>query len=673
LGLSESADRPPLSLLDDFLRPRQALLILDSCEHLVEAAAHLVAALLCGCSRLQILATSREALAVPGEINYRVQPLALPPVRRGERPSRAAVEGYDAIQLFVERARTARRGFALTNPNAPAVTRICRRLDGIPLAIELAAAWVNLLSPEQIADRLDNNLELLVSDSRTVPLRQQTLAAAIDWSYNLLSEKEQTLLRRLCVFAGGWSLDAAESVAGEAPPVARKETLALLHRLVNKSLAAVEHSPEGEARYRLLETIRQYLREKLAETGEETETRNRHLGFFFALAAELEAQTRGPTQSAALAAFDRDDENFRAALAWAFAPERPLAQGELIAPALAARLGRTWYVRQHWREGRAWLAKALAALGLDPQRPPPDASQAQGENSALAAELLFRAGHLAGGQGDLLAAQHLLEQSLALERTLGDRRGIARCLQELGGIASEEGDYDRAAAWLTESLGYVRSLGDEWLLVVSLGKLADVAGEQNDQVRSEEFAREQLAIAQRIGDPGLQITALNLLAQCAIGTGRFVQAVELLEAALAMDRQRNPHSQGGPWTLRNLGLAWQMLGDYEQAADYYRRSLRLRWEQEQAGGMAWALEGLGEVVALTGHPQEAVRMWGAADRLRRSVGSTMSRSDWLRHEPIVTATRALFEPETFMTAWAEGESLSPEQVVVYALNLVFTG
>lgn len=557
--LSERIDQPVLLSLTDFLHPRQALLILDNCEHLVEAVARLVAALLRACPRLQILATSRESPGVPGEVNVRVQPLALPPALPAAKPTCAEVEGYDAIRLFVERAHTTLRTFALTDQNAPAVVRICQRLDGIPLGIELAAGWVHLLSPEQIAARLEQNFDLLVSDSWTVLPRQQTLRGAMEWSYNLLPEAERRLLRRLSVFAGGWSLAAAEAVttgvSGGDAAFSQQQVLALLSRLVNKSLVIVGRPAESEARYRLLEPIREYLREKLAEAGEEGEACDRHLRYFYDLARQLEIALTGPPQPATVAALDLDYENFRAALAWGFSMERSSAVDDRQAVSLAACLGRFWSVRQHWREGRHWLTKALASLDSASL---PDFPEDCERDHALRAKLLFLAGNLAND--DLSVAQRLLEESLAIQRTLGDGQAIARCLHELGSVANEQGDYEGAATFLAESLSHSRELGDDWMIAVSLLKLADLAGEQADHLRCEEYAAECLPIAQRLGDISMQISCLNLLAQCAIATGRCEQAIALLEEGLALDRRHNPQSKGGPGAF----ATWAWPGSWQR-------------------------------------------------------------------------------------------------------------
>ena len=462
--------------------------------------------------------------------------------------------GYDAIQLFVERARLALPGFALSDHNAGAVVAICHRLDGIPLGIELAAAWVYLLSPAQIADRLEQGSDLLVGGGRTVLPRHQTLAAAIDWSYQLLAEVERSLLRRLAVFAGGWTLAAAEAVVAtdqdDQWALAEHRVLPLLQQVANKSLLVVDHLPTGDVRYRLLEPVRQYLAAKLAAAGEAKAVRSWHLRYFRALAERLDSQSRGAAQTAALAIFDGEQDNFRAALAWGLAEQGASTDDRRV----AAALGRLWNMRQQWHEGSEWLQKALAVV-IDEEHGAPE--QVPPSECALAARLLLRAGNLTRNLG---VAQQRFEQSLALWHRAGDRRGMVRALQELGSIAVEQGAYQRAAELLTEALVQARTLGDEWLVAASLGKLADLAGECNDYPACERWAAEQLTLARRLDDIGMRIAALNLLAQCALDTGRYTEAVVLLHEGLALDRQRNPQSQGGPWSFRNLGLAHQIVG-----------------------------------------------------------------------------------------------------------------
>lgn len=452
-GLGESGERPLLAALTAHLRPRQALLILDNCEHLVEAAAELAATLLRDCPQLHILATSRETLRVPGEVDYRVHPLALPPLRQGERPLRVTVEGYDAIRLFVERAATARRGFALVDQNAPAIAHICRRLDGIPLALELAAAWIALLAPEQIAERLDEDFALLAGAQRGVVPRHQTLTAAIEWSYNLLTEAERALLRRLSIFNGGWNLDAAESVAGGLPPLAPLETLALLQRLVSKSLVIVEHPPAGEPRYRLLETIRAYTRAKLAASGEEAPVRDRCLAYLVALAETAEPELRSARQIEWLTRLDLERDNLRAALSWSLAPEKAGAALRLV-----AALGHFWEMRADLVEGGRWCEAVLAAAD----------GRADLRDSESRAAALFVAGMLAGYLWDTEKSLLCLEESLRIYRQHGDMAGAGAALCFLAIAQDRRHQSQQAVCTFQEAVQAAQQAEDGWWIAENL-------------------------------------------------------------------------------------------------------------------------------------------------------------------------------------------------------------
>jgi predicted ATPase/transcriptional regulator with XRE-family HTH domain len=454
--LGESTDHPFLSVLTDFLRPRQTLLILDNCEHLVGVVAPLAEALLRACPQLQILATSREMLGVPGEVAFCVQPLALPPALRGVQPPRLAVEEYDAIQLFVDRARTAQRTFALTDQNAAAVARICQRLDGIPLGIELAAGWVNLLHPEQIAGRLEENFDLLMEGSRTVLPRHQTLRAAIEWSYNLLPEVERLLLRRLSVFVGGWTLEAAETVTSCPPdcptPLTTKHVLSKLSRLVNKSLVAVEQSAASEARYRMLEPIRVYLREKLAEAGEEPQLRDRHLAYHVALVEAAEPGLKAHHQLAWLARLDQEQDNIRGALSWSLS-QRKAAEGLRLVGAL----GHFWEMRFNLSEGSRWCESVLALANED----------AGGQRSLWRAKALFTAGLIATHQFDSQLARRHLEDSLGIYQELGEPGGGA-ALCFLGVNQARLRDPQRAVRSYQAGLELSHRAKDAWWVAKTL-------------------------------------------------------------------------------------------------------------------------------------------------------------------------------------------------------------
>lgn len=364
VGVGIVAGDAALAALVDFLRSSRRLLILDNCEHLIEAVADAVVTLLLACPHLQILTTSREVLAIPGEFVYRVQPLALPSMQVDAQPSAAAIVRCDGVRLFVERARAASNTFVLTDQNASAVARICHRLDGIPLCIELAAAWVATLAPEQIAARLEHDLSLLTTDSRRTLQRHQTLHTAIDWSYRLLSAKERTLLRRLAVFRGGWSLEAAEAVVADDQDggrmIAAQEVLMLLRQLANKSLIVVEDSLKSGARYRLLEPLREVLYEKLIEAEEQTQLQQRHLAYYTRLAEAAEAGLSGADQQQWLDRLETEHDNLRLALKWG---SEHSGEPTGMAARLAARI---------WRfcAGAQLLCRGASLAGTDACRRP---------------------------------------------------------------------------------------------------------------------------------------------------------------------------------------------------------------------------------------------------------------------------------------------------------------
>jgi predicted ATPase/class 3 adenylate cyclase len=400
LGVHEVAGRPLLQTVADHLRGRELLLILDNCEHLLDACAQLADALLRACPRLRILATSRELLGVAGESAWRVPSLTLPDAR--QPPAAASLTQYEAVRLFIERAVAALPTFAVTNQNAPAVAQLCWRLDGIPLAIELAAARVRMLTVEQIAARLDDRFRLLTGGSRTALRRQQTLQAAIDWSYQLLSEEERLLLQRLAVFAGGWTLEAAEAV-GVGASIEGADVLDLLGALVDKSLVVAEGQGAHE-RYRLLETIRQYAGEKLLEAGEVGPIRDQHRDWYVGLAARAEPELTGPGEEEWLGRLEVEHDNLRAALAWS------LEGDPGVGLRLAASLGGFWARHGHLVEGRRWLEAFLT------RAPAPD----DPEEQRVRARALRRAGILASDQQDRAAARTFLAESLILFRALGD-------------------------------------------------------------------------------------------------------------------------------------------------------------------------------------------------------------------------------------------------------------
>ncbi len=536
---------PLLPALVAALQPRHLLLILDNCEHLIAACALLATQLLQTCPLLTLLTTSREALRIPGEAVWRVPPLALPTTAR---PTPAEIiAGSEAVRLFVERARAAGAGFVLTPQTAPTVAQICQRLDGLPLAIELVAALAPVLAVEQIATRLDDRFGLLSGGSRTALPRQQSLRALVDWSYHLLDEAEQVLLRRLAVFAGGWTLEAAEAVvSGEwvvvsglwaedtgsgllphrsflIPPPAVLEGLA---GLVHKSLVGVEMQAEA-ARYRLLETIRVYALEQLAASGELAEQQRRHAAYFVAMAEQAEPELRGAAQGAALDRLAGEHDNLRAALDWA----QDAGDAE-TALRLAGALWLFWWMRGHLSEGRQRLDQALAlaaSLAADPS----DGQAERAARSTLQAQALNGAGSLAAGQGDYERARTCYQASLALRRDRGDRPGIATTLNNLGNVALSLGDSPQAIQLYQESLALRRDLGDGPGIATTLNSLGNVALTQGDYAQATHLYEESLALRRAAGDQQGIARALGNLGLIHLYQDDTERAAPLIEESLA--------------------------------------------------------------------------------------------------------------------------------------------
>jgi non-specific serine/threonine protein kinase len=445
LGVPERPGQPAASALSDYLRSRQLLLVLDNCEHLVAACAELAENLLRACPELRILTTSREPLGVAGETLWRVPSLAVPDTRSVQGTDEAA--GYGAVQLFLDRARSGLPEFTLTDSNLKAVMEICQRLDGVPLALELAAARVRILSPDQIASRLTNRFRLLTDGSRSALPRQQTLRGAMDWSYALLSGADQLLLDRLAVFAGGFTLEGAEAVcSGDGLPI--DDVLDTLGRLVDRSLVQREEHP-GQARYRLLETVRQYAWERLTARGnhELESVQKRHAAYFLRQAEEAEATVIGPQQAQSLGRIGREHDNMRATLRWALDHEP--ADGQ-IALRIARALTLFWEIHSHRTEGLGWLT---AALGRHPEAP-----------DAVRAGALKSAGTLAYSLSQFDQSSALLEESLSLYRRLGDRAEVAVLLTRIGRVAHFQGRYAQSTDLLHEAIAEARLLRDDAVL-----------------------------------------------------------------------------------------------------------------------------------------------------------------------------------------------------------------
>jgi non-specific serine/threonine protein kinase len=726
LGVAEQADRPLIDTLTSRLAGQRLLLVLDNCEHLIDASAALADALLRRCPDVRLLATSREPLTIGGEIVWRVPPLTLPDERG--TVDMAHLCQAEAARLFIERAMAVRPDFQVTATTAAvAVADICRRLDGLPLAIELAAARVSLLPVDHIADRLDDALRLLTSGSRTAPLHHRTLRATLDWSYALLTETERVLLRRLAVFAGGWTLAAAEAVAaGEG--IAPADVLDLLGQVAHKSLVQVEQR-DGEARYRLLETVRQYAAERLAEAGEEAPVRDRHSAWCLALAEQAEPALHTAEQLVWQARLEAEHDNLRAALAWCLdhAADRGLA--------LAGWLWPYWRGRAHYSEGRRWLerlldrapsptqwrARALLGTGqLAYEQGDLTTAHARLADSltlsrALAeTRLVVRAlRYLAPVHiqiGDLGRARAVVEEGLALGRTLDEQADLAAILIILGRIEKRGGTFQRARAVLEEGLALARLVGDRWLISDALGWLGTIAHEQGDYQRARALTDEALAVAEEAGATFLVTKLRWQVASFAHDEGDEARATALYEVGLAEARQwqdafwlayhllslgDQARAQGDParatkllekalghFTTRAdqggaadarlaLGLAVWQQGDAERAMALLRASLAARYAMGGAGGIPKRLEALATVAAGTGQgaagARRAARLLGAAAALRQTSGAPLPPVDRPSHEAALQAARAALGVRAFAAAWASGQALSLEEAVAEAL------
>ncbi len=681
LGVHEEPDRPLTTTLINFLRDKSILLILDNCEHIIEACAAIAAALLSACPNLRMFASSRELLGIADEVAFAVPSLAVPDLNR--LPATSELTQIEAVRLFIERARSAQPNFAISDHNAPAIAEICQRLDGIPLAIELAAARVKVLSAEQINQRLDDSFRLLTGGSRSALPRQQTLRALIDWSYSLLAPEERTLFGRLAVFAGGWSLDAAEAV-GAAGEIDAFEVLDLLMRLVDKSLV-IKEELLGEARYRMLNIITQYALEKLHEAGEEADVRSRHFEYYVALVEAVKPHLLTADQAASLDRLEIAHDNLRSALEWAIASK---SQSALR---LAGALGRFWDMRSYFAEGRRLLNQALALR--------------EGAPPMWQALALRWAGSLAARQGDHAYAQVLLTDSMNASREIDDRAGLAVVLNQLGYTAYVQGEFDQSTAWLQESLRLNRALNNEvgvalaiyhlatiaWLqgeadnarrqfeesLAIrrkigdrlgvgrSLYHLGAVAASQGDYAAARGYVEESLIITRELGDRKMLAYTLGSLGELAVSQGDYETARRSLDEGLRVARELGDHV-GIAYALEVLGKLACVEHDPDTARQYLKESVQLRHEAADREGLNDGLQALARVILTEGHPDRSVRLLAAVQTQRQAIGVTLLAADQSDFDQIVTDAKALLPPAAFETAWAEGQALTIDQIIELA-------
>ena len=647
LGVKESAEQPLMESLKSYLHFKHLLLVLDNFEQVLEGAP-VVAELLGACPKLKVLATSRIPLRLYGEQEYSVPPLTLPDPR--VMPPLEVLTQYEAVRLFVERARAIKADFFVTNENAPAVAEICARLDGLPLAIELAAARTRMLPPQKMLERLGNRLKLLKGGPRDLPTRQQTLRGTIDWSYELLEEEEKILFGRLSVFSGGRTLEAIEEICD---PEGELEALEGVESLLEKSLLRQEEGVEREPRFVMLETVHEYAREKLQESGEEQEIKRAHAQYFLALAEEGESEVRGPEAAMWLERLEAEHDNLRAALSWALAQEK--VELELR---LAGALWQFWWMRGHYSEGRRWLENVLAVDG-------------RGSPSARAMALAG-IGEIASHQGDLDQAQEACEEGLKLLAHEASEAKIYLLLS-LGKVALLRGeDYERATQVNEEALALSREMRHRMGLATSLLHLGLVSQRRGDSEGATEFYEESTALFREWGDKQGLAFCLNNLGVVAITQGDLVQAQKLTEEAVALLRElgsRGDVSIG----LQNLGWIAFLRNELGKAVDLYKQSLTLAWD---TGFYALVLDDLVGFACLAGAQGDAVRaaqLCGAAEALHEATGYPKDPISHAEMEPYLASGRSKIHEAEWAKAWEEGRTMSLEGAVSYALEQQASG
>jgi predicted ATPase len=647
LGIREAGSQSPLEILKENLQDSwraPMLLLLDNFEHLVQAAPTVAELLVMG-PNLKILVTSRAALHVYGEHEFPVPPLALPDPR--SMPPVEVLSQYPAVALFVQRAVAAKPDFELNRENASAVTEICTRLDGLPLAIELAAARVKVLSPSSMLTRLASRLQLLTGGARDLPTRQQTLRGAIDWSYDLLNAAEQKLFRRLSVFVGGCNLEGVEAVCDTKSDL-HLDLLDGMASMVDKSLAQQAEQANGESRFVMLETIREYALEKLEASGEEALTKRAHAAYCLVLAEEESTEQSGPEGAEWLGRFALEHDNFRASLEWL--TETGDAEWGLR---LGAALFRFWETREYLAEGRVRLGKLLKLAGA-------------AAPTKARARALFAAGVLTGEQGDYASADTLIRESLDIARQLRDKQGVAVSLNALAVFARDRGDVAVANSLLEESLVLWRELGDPKAVARSLSNLANVAKLQGDYDRVGSLYAECLSIFRGLGDQTGVAWSLNYQGDVARDQADSAAARTLYERGLTIFRELGDR-WGIAGTLADLGSLAREQRNYPGAHSLYRESIKIFQELEHKRGIARLLECFACSAAAQLEAERSLRLAGAAAALRQSIGAPLTPAEQAKLESTLDPARQAMTNTAGATAWLEGWAMPVEKAVEEAL------
>ena len=652
LNLREDSHRTALEVLIDYLRAKTLLLVLDNCEHLIESCAQISDSLLRACPKLKIFASSREALGIAGEVPYRVPSLATPDPNHP--PPLEQLLAVESIRLFIERATTAKPDFKLTKENASFIAQTCSRLDGIPLAIELAAARVKVLSPEQIALRLDDRFRLLTGGSRTALPRQQTLRAMIDWSYSLLPEQEKNLFRRLAVFVGGWTLEAAESVCDEER--SDFDVLDSLTRLVDKSLVFLDESTE-EIRYHRLETIRQYSREKIFETDEVEAMRDRHLDYFVQFAELADENLKGRHQILWHNRMSAEQDNLRAALEWG------LSRNPDSALCIAGAANLFWTAGGYSAEGFRWTQKALEQV----EKIPAPKGITLEQRLAARARALRGLARLYLSLGDNANAKRVAEESVALYRQSRDRRGLSFALVVLAYPLEFLGERVRAEALLRESNSIARAEGDVYVICRSLNILARVILDlHHDLDLSQRYVEESLRLAREAGLRYQEAQASEILGFIAIHADDYDEARSHFKESLRVFQK-----VGATFNVilekSNLAHLERRLANYAHALEYYRETIVAFRDIAQTGAVAHQLECFGFIALGQNQNERALQLFAAANSLREKGGTPMTPDEQIYFDGQLRGLRAQMDEAAFAHWWTAGRAMTMEQAIEYAL------
>jgi predicted ATPase/DNA-binding NarL/FixJ family response regulator len=653
----ERPDEPLADTLTEVLGSRELLLVLDNCEHLLEATARLVDVLLDSCPHLRVLATSREGLGVEGEVRWPVPPLNAPDPQYSSTVEE--LERLESARLFLARARNRDPSFAITPGNAQAVAEVCSKLEGMPLAIELAAARVGTLSLEQISQRLEGSLELLTRGGRTAAPRQRTIRETLDWSHKLLYERERKVFRRLSVFVGGWVLEASEVVVSDES-IGESEVLELLSGLVEKSLVIAELAAESGVRYRLLDSIRQYGLEKLEQSGEVEDVKRAHAEYFLALGEEAEPELIGPREAESFGRLEEEIDNVRAALSWA--SEHGEAEFSFR---LAGSLMSFWLTEGHYGEGRGWIEGAL---------------NQEGPTSALArAKALGAASLLASEQSDYARAKEAAEEGLRLSKEAGIEDSqtpffpggspATFFLNLMGTVAMNEGDHEQARALGEESLALGRQADAAQGIVWSLLILAIAATIRADYERAERLYAEGLSLSRELASAYWRFLYFENWGWTALLQGDPERATVLIEEAVELARERRRGFMGLlSRPLDNLGWAALLGGELGRARAQFGENLTLSKKRGDRGTLLMSLEGLACVAGAEGYALRAARLFGAAEALMEVIDYRLVPQERAVLEPYRASVRSRLGEAAWEEAVAEGGALGLDQAIGYALS-----